>query len=109
MASITNTYTTDGGRADGAAPAARGRRSWAWLGLVPFFAFLLLFLIIPAISVFLDALKTKQGGYSLSAMGEAFSGQNFQAFKFSVGFSAGAAIVGVLFGTLLAYAAASLQ
>lgn len=109
MTSITNTYTTDGGRADGAAPAARGRRNWAWLGLVPFFAFLLLFLIIPAISVFLDALKTKAGGYSLSAMGEAFSGQNFQAFKFSVGFSAGAAVVGVLFGTLLAYAAASLQ
>ena len=109
MASITNTYTTEGGRADGAAPSARVRRNWAWLGLVPFFAFLLLFLIIPAISVFLDALKTKAGGYSLSAMGEAFSGQNFQAFKFSVGFSAGAAIVGVLFGTLLAYAAASLQ
>ena len=41
-------------------------------------------------------------------MGEAFSGQNFQAFKFSIMFSAGAAIVGVIFGTILAYAAASL-
>lgn len=95
-----------GGRTDtGAAPAAR--RDWAWLGLVPFFAFLILFLIVPAISVFRDALRTEDG-YSFDAMREAFSGQNFAAFKFSVLFSAGAAAIGVVFGTLLAYAAASL-
>ncbi|MFN8021514.1 MAG: ABC transporter permease subunit [Acidimicrobiales bacterium] len=95
-----------GGRTDtGAAPAAR--RDWAWLGLVPFFAFLILFLIVPAISVFRDALRTEDG-YSFDAMREAFSGQNLAAFKFSVLFSAGAAAIGVVFGTLLAYAAASL-
>ncbi len=98
----------DGGRTSGAPPSSSVRRNWAWVGLVPFFAFLFLFLIIPAVSVFLQALKTKDSGFSLSAMGEAFSGQNFQAFKFSIVFSAGAAIVGVVFGTLLAYAAASL-
>lgn len=95
-----------GGRTAGA--PSRVRRDWAWLGLLPFFAFLVLFLIVPAVSVFLDAIKTADGGYSLSAMGEAFSGQNFQAFKFSILFSAGAAAVGVLLGTLLAYAAATL-
>ncbi|MCB0998978.1 MAG: ABC transporter permease subunit [Ilumatobacteraceae bacterium] len=94
-----------GGRtAAGASPAAR--RSWAWLGLVPFFAFLVLFLIVPAISVFSNALRTEDG-FSLSAMGEAFSGQNRSAFWFSIRFSALAAFVGVLFGTLLAYAAAT--
>lgn len=107
MTDIIIPLEVDGGRTMSAPPAASARRSWAWLGLVPFFGFLLLFLIIPAISVFLDALKTEEG-YSLSALGDAISGQNWQAFKYSIVFSAGAAVVGVIWGTLLAYAAAVL-
>jgi putative spermidine/putrescine transport system permease protein len=108
MTDVIITTEAEGGRAIGAPPSATVRRDWAWLGLVPFFAFLFLFLIVPAFSVFLQAFKTEDSGFSLSAMGEAFSGQNFQAFKFSIVFSAGAAIVGVILGTILAYAAASL-
>ena len=104
----TSALTADGGRANGAAPAAsvRRRRNWAWLGLLPFLSFLVLFLLIPAVSVFINALRTEQG-WSLSALREGISGQNWVALKFSIGFSAGSAIVGVLFGTLLAYAAAT--
>lgn len=104
----TSAQTADGGRADGAAPvvSVRRRRSWAWLGLLPFLSFLVLFLLIPAVSVFINALRTEQG-WSLSALREGISGQNWVALKFSIGFSAGSAIVGVLFGTLLAYAAAT--
>ena len=40
-------------------------------------------------------------------MGEAMSGQNLAAFRFSVAFSLGAAVVGVVVGVLLAYAAAT--
>lgn len=94
-----------GGRTVRSAPPA-ARRDWAWLGLVPFFAFLILFLLIPAISVFSNAVRTEDG-LSLSAMGEAFSGQNLSAFWFSIRFSALAAAVGVVLGTLLAYAAAT--
>jgi putative spermidine/putrescine transport system permease protein len=108
MTDVIITTEAEGGRTIGAPPSATVRRDWAWLGLVPFFAFLFLFLIVPAFSVFLQAFKTEDSGFSLSAMGEAFSGQNFQAFKFSIVFSAGAAIVGVILGTILAYAAASL-
>ena len=108
MTDVIITTEADGGRTTGAPPSATVRRDWAWLGLVPFFAFLFLFLIVPAVSVFSKAFKTEDSGFSLSAMGEAFSGQNFQAFKFSIVFSAGAAIVGVVLGTILAYAAASL-
>jgi putative spermidine/putrescine transport system permease protein len=104
MTDITVT-ANGGGRTAGAAPSAR--RSWAWLGLLPFFAFLFLFLVVPAISVFYDATRNKDGSFSLAAMKQAFRGQNLDAFKFSVSFSAGAAAVGVVFGTLLAYAAAS--
>jgi putative spermidine/putrescine transport system permease protein len=93
-----------GDRTAGAVP--RARRNWDWLGLVPFFAFLLLFLIVPAISVFSNALRTEDG-FSLSAMKEAMSGQNRAAFWFSIRFSAFSAAAGVVFGTLLAYAAAT--
>ncbi|MEN9792220.1 MAG: hypothetical protein RL330_298, partial [Actinomycetota bacterium] len=108
---MTEIALTEGGRTTGAPPSARrgaGRRSWAWLGLVPFFAFLSLFLLLPAVSVFRDALRTEDGGYSLDAMREAISGQNRDAFTYSVIFSAGAAAVGVVMGTLLAYAAVRL-
>ncbi len=93
-----------GGPTTSAVP--RARRSWAWLGVVPFFAFLFLFLIVPAISVFYNAFDTAEG-LSTSGMQEAFSGQNRSAFWFSVRFSAGSAAIGVVFGTLLAYAAAT--
>jgi putative spermidine/putrescine transport system permease protein len=76
------------------------------LGLLPFLLFLTLFLLVPAISVFYNALQTTRG-WSLTAMGEAMTGQNLEAFRFSVTFSAGAALVGVVFGVLLAYAAAT--
>lgn len=97
-----------GGHATGVTPISRVRTWMArpWLGLVPFLLFLVLFLFIPAVSVFANALRTT-AGWSLSAMGEAMSGQNLQAFRFSLTFSAGAAAVGVLVGLLLAYAAAT--
>lgn len=79
------------------------------MGLVPFLAFLMLFLLLPTVSVFRDALRTESGGLSFSAMRAAFSGQNLDAFRFSVGFSAGAASVGVIVGTALAYAVTRLR
>jgi putative spermidine/putrescine transport system permease protein len=101
---MTDTLVVDGGRTAGAPPTAR--RSWAWLGLVPFFAFLFLFLIVPAISVFVNALQTEDG-FSFSAMKDAITGQNLDAFWFSVKFSAISAAVGVVLGALLAYSVAT--
>jgi len=85
------------------------RRSWAWLGVLPFLSFLSLFLIVPAISVFSEALKDEDGSFGFDGMREAITGQNLQAFRFSVTFSAGAAAVGVVVGGMLAYAAATAQ
>ena len=77
------------------APASR---NWAWLGLLPFVAFLFLFLIIPAISVFKKALQPATA-FGLTAIVEAFKGQNRNAFWFSIKFSLVAACVGVVLGT----------
>lgn len=80
-----------------------------YFGLVPFLGFLSLFLIVPAISVFQQALRDPDGSFGTKAFVDAISGQNLEAFKFSVTFSAGAALVGVLFGTLLAYSASTVE
>jgi putative spermidine/putrescine transport system permease protein len=112
---VTNTANTVEGRTVGAAldeastGDARKPRSWAWLGLLPFLSFLTLFLLVPAISVFQESLKDSDGNFGFGSMAEAFRGQNRDAFMFSIRFSAAAAIVGVVLGALLAYAAASVE
>jgi putative spermidine/putrescine transport system permease protein len=109
---VTEAILVDGGRtlrAAPAAPAAKAPRNWDWVGLVPFFAFLTLFLVIPAIAVFSKAFINEQGNFSLDAFKDAFSGQNLDAFKFSVKLSAEAAAVGVVIGGFLAYAVVSIR
>jgi putative spermidine/putrescine transport system permease protein len=90
--------------ATGAVPAAR--RSWAWLGLVPFFLFLLLFLVLPALGVINRGLHTTSGSYSLEPLGQAFSKER-KAFLNSIRISLLTAALGAVLGTLLAYAAAT--
>ena len=108
---MTTLDTMEGHRADGAVPssATRGPRGWSWIGLAPLFGFLLLFLVVPAISVFDRALTANDGSREFSALRKAFSGQNLDAFKFSVLLSFLAAFVGVVVGTLLAYAATTIK
>lgn len=94
-----------GGHVGGVTPIFHVRRKLGrpWMGTLPFLGFLVLFLIVPAISVFLNSVRTETG-WSLRALGEGLRGQNFEAFRFSITFSVGAALVGLVFGTLLAYA-----
>jgi putative spermidine/putrescine transport system permease protein len=101
----------DGATASAVAPSLRRhpRMTRAYAGLLPFLAFLFLFLLIPAYSVFQQALKDPDGSFGTNAFWESISGQNFEAFKFSITFSAGAALVGVVAGTFLAYAATTIE
>ncbi len=107
---------SSGGRAQQATPvgsplatSARPPRSWAWVGLAPLLIFLGLFLVVPSFSVFLKSLRANDGSFGFTALGNAFSGQNLDAFKFSVWLSAIAALVGVVAGGLLAYAATTIR
>lgn len=108
MASVFTNPLGEGGAAAKAAAPFTSRKSRSWFGLLPFLAFLVLFLIVPAVSVFAQAMRVENGGFGFTAMSEAFSGQNLDAFWFSIKFSAGAALVGTVLGTLLAYVAASI-
>jgi len=95
--------TVVGGRAASATP--RRRRSWAWVGLIPFFAFLGMFLLYPTVTVFGQALS---GGH-LGAMREAITGQYQRSFVASVKLSLVTAILGGILGVMLAYALATLE
>jgi putative spermidine/putrescine transport system permease protein len=109
VAEVVETTRPSGPRARGAASTrrhGRRRRSWAWLGLVPFFAFLFVFLLLPALGVADKALTTSSGGRSFKPMADAFSGER-AAFWSSVRLSLVSAASGGVLGALLAYAAST--
>jgi putative spermidine/putrescine transport system permease protein len=79
-------------------------------GLLPLVSLLSVFLITPTIVVFVRALRTNNNtpesgkkGWSFTALQTAFTGQNRDAFAFSIRLSAQAAVVGAIVGTLIAY------
>jgi len=90
------------------APVARartGRVSWAWLGVVPFFAFALLFLILPAGFFFIGSFQDAAGDFTLNNIANLFQPFILQSYWLSIEVSAVTALGGGLFGFLLAYAA----
>ncbi len=88
-----------------APPARPGRRfSWAWLGLVPFFAFAIAFLIIPTLYLVNGSFHTQAGELTLQNYADLADPTIIGAFQASIEISATTAIVGGIFGFLLAYA-----
>jgi putative spermidine/putrescine transport system permease protein len=100
--SIDMIEVVEGGRATGAAP--RARRNWAWLGLVPFMLFLLLFLLLPALGVVGKGLHDIKGHWSLQPMQSVLTKEK-TAFWNSFKISFVTAALGAVIGTALAYAA----
>ena len=101
------TNTASGGRAVGAAPSRVSiRRHAAWLGLVPFIAFVFLFLVLPALGVVSKAIVAADGGLSLVPMWNALRRED-EAFTNSLWVSLLSALIGAVLGSVLAYAAAT--
>lgn len=97
----------EGGRTTGAAPrTAKARAGRAWFGLVPFFAFLLLFLLLPTYGVVRKAFIANDGSFTWSGITDAISKEG-AAFTTSLKVSIVTALFGVVLGTLVAYAAAT--
>ena len=84
-----------------------GRRfSLAWLGVVPFFAYAAMFLVLPAATVMVGAFQSEDGGYTLDNITSIVKTENLRdAFVESIRISLTTALLGGLFGLLLAYAA----
>jgi len=88
------------------AEAGRGRRlSLVWLGTVPFFAYALLFLFLPAGQVMVGAFRDVEGGFTLDNLTTLFDEPYRTGFRNSIEISLVTALVGGLLGFLIAYSA----
>ncbi|MEO8265018.1 MAG: ABC transporter permease subunit [Ilumatobacteraceae bacterium] len=97
----------EGGRTKSAAPkAAKIRSGTAWFGLLPFLLFLGLFLVLPTYGVVRKAFIANDGSYTWTGISDAISKEG-AAFRTSLKVSIVTALLGVVLGTLLAYAAAT--
>ncbi len=102
MASVTTTAKT----ADSppAWAAFRARLSFDWVGLVPFFAFVAVFLILPALSIVVRAVTDGAGNLTLANIAGLTNPVIALAYQNSLLVSLITAISGVVLGGLLAWA-----
>lgn len=80
------------------------RMSWAWLGVVPFFAFALMFLILPTGFLMVGAFQDEGGHFTLANIWNLFQPSILSAYWISIEVSAVSAIGGAVIGFFLAYA-----
>jgi hypothetical protein len=86
-------------------PAAPRRRfSWNWLGLVPFFAFSILFIFLPSASLFIDSFQNRDGQFTLENIAGLFQPPIPASYLLSIQISLTTALMGGLLGFLMAYA-----
>lgn len=83
----------------------RSRRlSWAWLGIVPFAVFSLLFLILPTLDLVLGAFQTPDGSFTLGNIARLNQPTIISAYVISVQVSLASALLGAAAGFFIAYA-----
>ncbi len=79
--------------------------SWAWLGVMPFFLFAVMFLILPTGFLVVGAFQDNEGHFTLRNIVNLFQPSILNAYWISIKVSAVSAVVGAIFGFFLAYAA----
>ena len=85
--------------------SGRRRLPLAWLGTVPFFAYALAFLLVPAGGVMLGAFRSIDGGWTTSNIGDLFQHQYLSSYETSIDVSLVTSLLGGALGLLIAYAA----
>ncbi len=99
----TRTDAVAGGR-----PFGGGRRvSWAWLGVLPFFAYVGLFLLLPTLVVVFGAFVDPAGRPTTANLGALRQDYVVTSFVNSVVLSVESSVIGALAGAVLAYAIAT--
>lgn len=85
--------------------AGRKPTNWNLLGVVPFFIFALLFLILPTTYLMVGAFQDANGQFTLQNIHDLFEPNVRQAYWISIKISAASSFAGGLLGFLLAWAA----
>jgi putative spermidine/putrescine transport system permease protein len=102
---VTVAATTEAG--------ARPSRAWrrppapAWVGTVPFFAYVGVFLLLPTGIVIYNAFKNPAGQFQLAGLKALGSSQIRSFFVGSLELALISSLIGAVFGAILAYAVAS--
>jgi putative spermidine/putrescine transport system permease protein len=80
------------------------RLNLAWLGLLPFLAFALLFLILPTMKIVVGAFQTQDGGFTLQNFVDLNTASNRNAYWTSIKLSFVTALLGCAVGFAMAAA-----
>jgi len=85
--------------------SGRRRLSLAWIATLPFFAYTLLFLFLPAFAVLIGAFQGMKSGYTLENIRTLFHHPYIDAYWASIKLSLITAAIGAIAGLFIAYAA----
>lgn len=80
------------------AKAERPRLGLTWLGVVPFFLFALLFLLLPTLNIVLGAFRTPEGELTLANIRNLFQPSILSSYWISIRVSVASAFLGCLIG-----------
>jgi putative spermidine/putrescine transport system permease protein len=75
-----------------------------WIGLAPFFLFILFFLIMPSTNLFIGAFQDRQGNFTLANIRDVFDPYVLKSYSISLQVSAITSLAGGVFGFFVAYA-----
>jgi putative spermidine/putrescine transport system permease protein len=85
--------------------SGRRRLSLGWVATLPFFAYTILFLFLPAGSVLVGAFQAKGHGYTFENVRTLFHHPYIDAYRTSIEISLVTAVIGGIAGLFIAYAA----
>ena len=85
-------------------PKPASRFSWDWLGVVPFFAFAILFLFLPSLVLFVGSFQDAKGNFTLANITGLFTPFILSAYWITIRISVVTALGGGVLGFLVAYA-----
>jgi putative spermidine/putrescine transport system permease protein len=88
-------------------PGKASQMSWAWLGVVPFFAFAVLFLVLPSLYLIVGGFQDQEGHFTLANIVGLFQPTIRNAYWTSIKLSAASAIGGAVIGFFVCFAAVS--
>lgn len=86
-----------------ASAATRPRISFAWLGVMPFLLFALLFLVLPTMQIIVGSFRNAAGEFTLDNIINLFQPSIMAAYWISIRISVASALLGCLVGFLMAW------
>jgi putative spermidine/putrescine transport system permease protein len=85
-------------------PLTLRKVSFAWVGVLPFFIFVFLFLVLPSMYLFIGSFQNAAGEFTFKNIQDIFTPSIISAYLVTIRISITTALMGGIFGFFLAYA-----